>query len=400
MRYYDGDMRKNLYSRILKPPTSSFFLFGARGVGKSTWTRETYPDAHQINLLDEGLYQRLLVDSSLFANMLRAIPEERWVVVDEVQRIPGLLNEVHRFIEERSLRFALLGSSARKLKTVGTNLLAGRALWKTMLPFVPEELGVDFDLERCLTFGSIPLIAQAEDPRETLKAYVQLYLREEVKAEALVRNLPGFLRFLPVAGLMHGQTINISAMARDCGVARTTVAGYLEILEDTLLAWRLPGYEAKLRVQERKHSKLYWIDPGLVRAVKHQLGPLGLEERGPLFEGWIHTLLRAYGAERELWHEIYYWSSGRGRGVEVDFLLERSGELLALEVKSASSFSRSQLKGMKAIGELPGVVRRVIVYSGQEELLVADGVLVWPVHRFLEALESDTLWPGVGAFRA
>ena len=393
MRYYDDDMRKNLYSRILTPPASSFFLFGARGVGKSTWTRAAYADAHQINLLDEGLYQRLLAEPALFADILAAVPEEHWVVVDEVQRIPGLLNEVHRFIEERRLRFALLGSSARKLKTAGTNLLAGRALWKTMLPFVPEELGSDFDLERTLNVGSIPLVAQAEDPRETLKAYVQLYLREEVKAEALVRNLPGFLRFLPVAGVMHGQTVNVSSLARDCGVARTTVAGYLEILEDTLLAWRLPGYEAKLRVQERKHPKLYWIDPGLVRAVKRQLGPVSLEERGPLLEGWIHTLLRAYGAERELWDEMYHWSSGRGRGVEVDFLLERQGELLALEVKAAAKFSRSQLAGMKAIGELPEVVRRVIVYTGQEELLVAEGVHVWPVSRFLEALAENTLWP-------
>ena len=393
MRYYDDDMRKNLYSRILTPPASSFFLFGARGVGKSTWTRAAYADAHQINLLDEGLYQRLLAEPALFADILAAVPEEHWVVVDEVQRIPGLLNEVHRFIEERRLRFALLGSSARKLKTAGTNLLAGRALWKTMLPFVPEELGSDFDLERTLNVGSIPLVAQAEDPRETLKAYVQLYLREEVKAEALVRNLPGFLRFLPVAGVMHGQTVNVSSLARDCGVARTTVAGYLEILEDTLLAWRLPGYEAKLRVQERKHPKLYWIDPGLVRAVKRQLGPVSLEERGPLLEGWIHTLLRAYGAERELWDEMYHWSSGRGRGVEVDFLLERQGELLALEVKAAAKFSRSQLAGMKAIGELPEVVRRVIVYTGQEELLVAEGVHVWPGSRFLEALAENTLWP-------
>lgn len=386
-------MRTPLYSRILTPPNSSFFLFGARGVGKSTWTRTTYPEAHQVNLLDEGLYQRLLAEPALFADILRAVPEERWVVVDEVQRIPGLLNEVHRFIEERGLRFALLGSSARKLKTAGTNLLAGRAVWKTMLPFVPEELAADFDLERVLTFGSIPLVTQADDPRQTLEAYVQLYLREEIKAEAVVRNLPGFLRFLPVAGLMHGQTLNVASLARDCGAARTTVAGYLEILEDTLLAWRLRGYEAKLRVQERKHPKLYWIDPGLVRAVKRQLGPLSVEERGPLFEGWIHMLLRAYGAERELWHEIYYWSSGRGRKVEVDFLLERGGEMLALEAKSATTFSRSQLSGMKAIAELPGVVRRIIVYTGQEELRLSDGLHVWPVQRLLEALENDTLWP-------
>ncbi|MEO1084269.1 MAG: AAA family ATPase, partial [Acidobacteriota bacterium] len=190
-------MRKKAYPRLLDPPRSSFFLFGARGVGKSTWARKRFADAHSINLLDEALYQRLLGDPGLFADRLRTVSPDQWVVVDEVQRIPGLLNEVHRFIEERELRFALLGSSARKLKTAGTNLLAGRALWKTLGPLLPEELGDDFELERVLRLGSIPLVWSAEDSLETLQAYVQLYLREEIKAESLVRNLPGFVRFLP-----------------------------------------------------------------------------------------------------------------------------------------------------------------------------------------------------------
>ena len=386
-------MSKKSYSRIFRAPRSSFFLLGARGTGKSTWARETFADALSINLLDEGLYQRLLADPGLFADMLRAVEADRWVVVDEVQRIPGLLNEVHRFIEEAGLRFALLGSSARKLRTAGTNLLAGRALWKTLFPLVPEELGEDFDLESVLLLGSIPLIWSAPDRQETLKAYVQLYLREEIKAEALVRNLPGFVRFLPIAGLFHGQSLNISAIARDCGVARTTAAGYLDILEDTLLAWRLPGYEARLRVQERKHPKLYWLDPGLVRAVKRQIGPTTAEERGPLLEGWIHTLLRAYQDQHELWHELSYWAPGKNASLEVDFLLERGGEYLAIEVKAASTFSRSSLKGMKAIQELPGLVRRIIIYTGREDLRVAEGVEVWTIRRFLDALERNQLWP-------
>jgi predicted AAA+ superfamily ATPase len=208
-----------------------------------------------------------------------------------------------------------------------------------------------------------------------------------------VRNLPGFARFLPVAALFHGQSINVSAIARDAGVARTTVSGYLDILEDTLLATRLSAYEARLRVRERKLPKLYWVDPGLVRAVKRQLGPVGAEERGALLEGWIHTLLRAYQHERELFDELHFWSPLQARGVEVDFLLRRSGELLALEVKAAESFSRSQLAGLKAIAELPEVVRRILVYGGSRELVVADGVEVWPVQRFNEALAEDRLWP-------
>lgn len=386
-------MSNSDFDRIAEPPASSFFLFGVRGVGKSTWARQRFPEAHRIDLLDEGLYQSLLGDPSLFASELRALAPGRWVVVDAVQRIPGLLNEVHRFIEEGRLRFALLGSSARKLKTAGTNLLAGRAHWKTMFPLVPEELGDRFDLERVLRHGSIPLVWTAAEPERTLESYVQLYLREEVKAEALVRNLPGFVRFLPIAALAHAQVVNVSAIARDSGVARSTVEGYLEILEDTLLTFRLPAYEARLRVRERKHPKLYWVDPGLVRAVKRRLGAVAREERGPLLEGWVLTLLRAYAEERRLYEEIFYWAPAQSRGVEVDFLLRRGGELLAIEVESASRPPDARHSGLRAIGEVAGVVRRVLVYAGERTLRTEEGVEVWPVARLLEALAAGELWP-------
>ncbi|MEE8526866.1 MAG: DUF4143 domain-containing protein [Thermoanaerobaculia bacterium] len=262
-----------------------------------------------------------------------------------------------------------------------------------MFPLVPEELGADFDLEKALRFGTIPLIWRADDPRPTLEAYVQLYLREEVKAEALVRNLPGFVRFLPIAGLFHGQTVNVSAIARDSGTARTTVAGYLEILEDTLLAWRLPAFEARLRVRERKHPKLYWTDPGLARAVKRQLGPPTAEERGSLFEGWILTVLRAYAEERRLYDEIFYWAPAQSRQTEVDFVLRRDDEVLAIEIKSKRRFTRDLLSGLLAIGDLDGLVRRVLVYEGTQELVTQEGIEVWPVRRFLDALAAAEMWP-------
>ena len=220
-------MDKAILQRITVAPKGSFFLFGARGVGKSTWARETLAGAHRFDLLDEGLFQSFLADPALFGAELRTLAPDRWVVVDEVQRIPGLLNEVHRAIEELQLHFALLGSSARKLKTAGTNLLAGRALWRTMYPFVPQELGAAFDLESTLQFGSIPLVVASEDRAATLAAYVQLYLREEIRGEALVRNLPGFVRFLPIAALAHCQVGNDAGIARDSGTARGTVHGYL-----------------------------------------------------------------------------------------------------------------------------------------------------------------------------
>lgn len=248
----------------------SFFLFGPRGTGKTTWVRQVFPEAYRIDLLDEALYQSYLADIGLFAQQLRAVPRESWVVVDEVQRIPTLLNEVHRFMEERNLRFVLCGSSARKLKQSGTNLLAGRALRKFMHPFLPEELGERFDVEETLCWGSLPVIWAAPDKKGALEAYVTMYLKEEIKAEAIVRNLPAFARFFPLAALFHGQVLNISGLSRDAGVSRTTVTGYLEVLEDTLLAFRLPAYPAGLPVREKKHPKLYWADPGLVRPFKNR----------------------------------------------------------------------------------------------------------------------------------
>jgi predicted AAA+ superfamily ATPase len=379
--------------RIYRLPKGSFFLFGLRGVGKSTWIRGQLPDAHRFDLLDEGLYQELLADPDPFAGELRRLDPGSWVVVDEVQRLPGLLNEVHRFIEERQLRFALLGSSARKLRAAGVNLLGGRALWREMFPLTPEELGGNFDLERTLEIGALPLVLGAESPRETLRAYVQLYLREEVKGEALVRNLPGFARFLPVAGLFHGQLLNVAGIARDAGVARTTVEGYLGVLEDTLLARRLPAYEARLRLRERKHPKLYWVDPGVARAAKGVDGPVAPEEAGPLLEGWVHTMLRTYMAERELADEIAYWAPAESKGLEVDFVLRRGSELCALEVKAARRTHSRQMAGLRAIGELPGLRRRILIHRGGRPTRTEDGIDAWPVETFLEALEQDRLWP-------
>ncbi len=385
-------MGNNDYPRILKPPRRSFFLFGARGIGKSTWIRKTYPDAITFNLLDEGLYQELLANPSLFAARLRALKPRAWVCLDEVQRLPGLLNEVHRAIEELRLRFVLSGSSARKLRRSGSNLLAGRALEHKLFPFVPEELGADFDLERILEHGSVPIVWSSDGPRETLKAYVQTYLREEVQAEALVRNLAGFARFLPIAALFHGQVMNVSAVARDAGVSRTTVVGFLEVLEETLLAFWLPAFEARLRVRERRHPKLYWIDPGLVRAVKKQLGPVIQEERGTLFEGWLATLLRAYGDYRELFDDMYYWAPGEAEHTEVDFLLQRRNAFVAIEAKATRRLRTDAFRGLRAVADLKGLRRRVLVYLGADVLRTEDGIDVWPVATLLEKLQHDSLW--------
>jgi predicted AAA+ superfamily ATPase len=378
---------------LLTPPKGSFFLFGVRGAGKSTWARQQFPGAHLVDLLDESRYLALLANPGLLALELRDLPPQRVVVLDEVQRVPSLLNEVHRAIEATRRRFVLLGSSARRLKTATTNLLAGRATLRTMYPFVPAELGRDFDLERVMRFGSIPVVWQADDPRAALEAYVLLYVKEEIRAEALVRNLPGFLRFLPVAALFHAQVINLAGLARDAATARTTVEGYAEILQDSLLATLLPAFEPRLRVRERRHPKLYWTDPGLVRAAKRQLGPVGAEERGALLEGWILTVLRAHNEQSHLFEDICYWAPLQARQTEVDFLLRRGQEYLALEVKAQSRFSLRQVSGLRAIVDLGRLARRVLVYLGDQRLRTEDGIEVWPLQGFLEAVANDALWP-------
>jgi predicted AAA+ superfamily ATPase len=391
----DDKVSEPPYPRLLKAPRQSFFLFGMRGVGKSTWARQAFPGAPRFDLLDEGLYQGYLADSGRFGRELAAIPAGSRVVVDEIQRLPALLNEVHRFIEDRRLRFVLLGSSARKLKQAGTNLLAGRAVRRLMLPLLPEELGDDFDLDRVLRWGSLPVIWRAEDPQDSARAYVQLYLKEEIQAEALVRNLPGFARFLPVAALFHAQVLNVAGLARDAGVARTTIAGYLDILADTHLAWFVPGFEARLRVKERQHPKLYWADPGVVRAMRGDRHAPTAAERGPLFEGWLASLLRAYGdPDHGIGHrfdELSYWAPSGPGEVEVDFVIRRGGSYTAIEAKAKAAPGTRDLKGLRAIAGLPGLRRRLLVFTGDRPFRTDDGIEALTVRQFVSELEKGSL---------
>jgi predicted AAA+ superfamily ATPase len=345
------------------------------------------------DLLDETLYQQLLANPGLLAMRLRTAEPGSWVVMDEIQRLPNLLNEVHRAMEERKLRFVLCGSSARKLKRAGVNLLGGRALACRMHPFLPEELGRNFQLDQTLRHGTLPLVWDSENRDARLKAYTQLYLKEEIQAEALVRNLPGFARFMPIAALFHGQVINISGVARDSGVARTTVDGYLDILEETLLTFRLPAFEAKLRVRERKQPKLYWTDPGLVRAVKGYAGDVRLEERGGLFEGLVAQYLRSASDYYGAFEGLYYWAPAQSRETEVDFLVQRGAHFVAVEAKSGTTFVESAwCKGLRAIQALPGLVRRVVVSPDVGPYRTQDGIEVLPFRQFVELVAGDRLF--------
>jgi predicted AAA+ superfamily ATPase len=383
-----------LYKRALTCPKSSFFLLGMRGAGKSTWVRElNLPAPLSINLLREDLYQRILANPLVFSGQLEKLPAGAWVFVDEIQRLPSILNDVHRFIEERKLKFILTGSSARKLRRNGVNLLGGRALVRHMFPLTPEEMGDDFDLLRTLEVGSLPLVVSSEEtPRERLQAYVQTYLKEEIQAEALVRNLPGFARFLPVAALFHGQVINVSSLARDCGVERTTVSAYLDILEETLLAFRLPAFESKQRTRERKHPKLYWLDSGVQRAAKGHLSVPSPDERGHLLEGWVAQLLKAYQSYRGLFDELSYWAPVQAKTIEVDFLAKRGLEFCAIEVKASERIKEDHFKGLRALDGFAGLNKKYLVYMGTDRLVTPDGIHVVPALEFARILAEGTLF--------
>lgn len=383
-----------MYKRIFTSPTKSFFLFGPRGTGKSTFLKSSYPDAVYFSLLLEREYQTYLADPEVFYNKVQAIEKNKWIIVDEVQRLPELLNYIHQLIEEKKWNFILTGSSARKLKRSGTNLLAGRAITKHFFPFVPEEVGKDFILSDCLQYGMLPLVFDTEKSEkvETLRSYVETYLKQEIKEEALVKNLSGFSRFLKIAAMMHGQTLNVANIARECEVARTTVNGFFEVIEDTLIGYRIEPYQAKIRLRESKHSKFYFCDSGIVRALKNKTGKVEPEEAGPLLEGFILHVLQSYRAYKKIIDEIYYWQPAEAMKTEVDFLIKKDNQFCAIEVKHTTKVRPDDLRGLKAISEMKGLKRKILIYNGKDAQKLSDEIEVFPVEQFCRLLEKNLLF--------
>jgi predicted AAA+ superfamily ATPase len=336
----------------------------------------------------ERQFQQYLTNPELFYNEVQAVPQNSWIVVDEIQRLPGLLNYIHQLIEERKWKFILTGSSARKLKKSGVNLLAGRALTRSLFPFVPEELGPDFDLEACLRFGCLPIVLDSEEREETLLSYVETYLKQEIKEEALVKNLAGFHRFLSVAALLHGQVLNISNVAREAEVSRTTVNGFFEILEDTLVGYRLSAFDGRMRLRESKHPKFYFFDSGVVRAIKKNSGPVSQEEVGSLLEGFILHLLRSYQAYSGSIDDLFYWQPTESPKCEVDFLLKKGSSYCAIEVKATSRVRPEDLKGLQAISDLSGLKRKILICRGAQAQRIHKDIEVLPVGHFCQLLQK------------
>ena len=369
-------MAGNLIPRLFRPPKGSYFLFGPRGCGKSTLLRQLHAEAHWIDLLDEGRYQSYLVDPSLFSAELDALADRATVVIDEVQRLPNLLNVVHQKIETKRLRFALLGSSARKLRRSGVNLLAGQRC-RHLHPYLPEELGDAFRLTDVLDTGALAIIQAAEDRRDALSSYVQLYLKEEIQAEAATRNLAGFARFLPIAALFHAQSLNVSSLARDAGVARTTVQGYLQILEDTLFTFQVPAYEARLRVvSDATRSSI-----GSIRDWFERWRGSGAQIRARVGRCWR-------GGSRNVCVPITTTTGSTTRSpTGPPPMPRRLRSTSCCAAGAASSPSRSRRtalasdsdKGLRAVGLLAGVDRRIVVYQGTQRLLPEPGIEVMPV---------------------
>lgn len=393
-------MKDVVIPRLLSKPERSFFLFGPRGVGKSTWLRQVLPDALHLDLLDASLFLELSRDPHRLKGMIGHLPPDAWVVLDEIQKIPSLLDEVHRLMALSHWHFALCGSSARKLRRGGANLLAGRASTLTMESFSAAELKNGFDLESVLNWGMLPFVHNdPEASPDILAAYVNTYLKEELQAEGLIRQVPPFLRFLTVAGQFNGQSVNAQNIAREAGVARSTVDTYFSVLADTLVGHILPAWRPGFKVREAAQPKFYWFDPGVARAAAGLLrDPADRLWQGAALETLIYHELRVYNAVSGKMRPLSYYRTAAG--VEVDFIIETAmrrpdslPKIVALEIKRADRWDRSWERALRSLATTPGVraERLIGVYCGSRPYRF-DPVEVWPVGDFIEALFAGEIF--------
>ena len=376
-----------MIERKIKLPVSgkeTFFLWGPRQTGKSTLLHSIYPEAIWIDLLKAEEFRRYLSHPEWLRREITIEGKRPFVVIDEVQKLPELLDEVHWLHENRHVQFALCGSSARKVKRGDADLLGGRALRYEMFGLVSAELQPDFDLCRLLNHGYLPRIYLSTQPNRLLNAYVANYLREEIAAEGLVRRLPVFSNFLNLAALSDCATVNFSTIALDCGVSSQTIKEYFQILEDTLLARWLPSFRKRPKRRVAASPKFYFEDVGVVNFLaKRGIIQPGSELFGKAFENWCFHELNAYNMYHEKFADFYYWHLAGG--TEVDFIV--NDMMIAIEAKAAQKISAKHLKGLRSLKEdHPEILRRVIVCRENKPRTTADGIEVIPAEIFAQKL--------------
>lgn len=356
--------------------------------------RKHLNNAVWFDLLKTDVYLSLLRDPSLLRKKVEALEPGRWVVIDEVQRIPALLREIHAIIAERgdAYRFALCGSSARKLRRMDVDLLAGRVFERKFFSLTAIELGEDLDIDRLLSFGSLPKVySEPQHAVDILESYVHTYLRQEIQQEALVKDIGSFDRFLEIAAIMNGQVINTAAIARDAGVARTSVQRYLAVLADTLIGARLEAWKPRLKVKEVSKPKFYLFDPGIVRALSGMLrDPLERAEKGPLLETMVFNELRAWIAYSGSGGKLHYWRTSEGK--EVDFIWSRGKHGAGFEVKASNRWRGSWSRALSELLDHGAIQKAYGIYLGNEAL--QDGpIRVLPFRSFAQEIHRGKLLP-------
>lgn len=382
--------------RMIAAANGSFFLFGPRGTGKTVWLREQFPKALTISLLNVAKRRQMRANPQLLQSLVEGASDVKDIVIDEIQRVPELLDVVHALMDEkRGYRFILTGSSARKLKrNASADLLGGRAVLRYCHPFMAAELGEAFSLERALQVGMIPLVlnSPSESPESILSTYLDLYLQEEVTSEGVIRNLDAFARFLEAASFSHGQLLSVSDVARDAGVKRSTVDGYFKILEDMLITKGLPVFTKRAKRNLVGHDKYYFFDVGVFRALRPK-GPLDRpsEIDGACLEGLVFQHLTAWNDYSGGENRLYFWRTKAG--VEVDFIVYGPHAFHAIEVKNSDKVTRHDVMGLESFHADYPEATCTLLYRGTDALKVTEHCLALPVDRFLRQLIPNTPLP-------
>lgn len=368
--------------RKIIPPKGSYFLFGPRGTGKSTWLLHHYPEAVRIDFLLGDEERRFSAFPERIRDVTASMKQGFTLILDEIQRVPRLLPEIHALIEERKdIQYIMTGSSSRKLRRSVSDLLGGRALLRQMGPFLASELGDQFSLEKALTIGLIPLIWTSSNPEERLRHYLHLYVKEEVQAEGLVRQIGDFSRFMEVASFSYGSVWTSTDISREAGVKRATVDNYLQILEDLFLAFSVPVFARRAKRRLIAHPKFYFFDVGVYRAIR----PKGIldssqEMDGLALEGLVAQHLQTWVQAQPESHSLSFWRTQTG--LEVDFVVYGPRGFWAIEVKRSTNLGPDDIRGLKAFKEeYPEAVCCIVAPSKQREMY--RGFLVLPITEFL-----------------